>query len=281
MQYGFVIPGGVARTAADLAAEAEAAGWDGVFFPDCIAVESEGATYGQDPWVVLTAMAMQTERVRLGPMITPLSRRRPWKVARETMTLDHLSKGRLILPVGLGALSDSGFDKVGEATDRKTRAAMMDESLAILGGLWSGQPFGFQGTHYQFAEMTFLPPSLQQPRIPVWVVATWPRPKTMDRALRWDGLVPRVLGPDGEPTDTTPDDIRAMRAYVQEHRTATTPFDIIFEGRTPGDDRTAAVAQVQPYIDAGITWWLEAMWTEPNSLADQHTRIRQGPPRNA
>ena len=123
MQYGFIIPNGDVRAIAGLAYEAEMAGWDGVFIPDCICIDSESDPMmpGFDPWVVLAAMAMRTERVRLGTMLTPVSRRRPWKLAREVATLDQLSNGRIILPVGLGALDDAGFTRVGEATDRKVR----------------------------------------------------------------------------------------------------------------------------------------------------------------
>src|SRR5438552_6600128 len=161
MQYGFIIPGGDLHTIIELASDAEAAGWDGVFYWDGIYIESAGLMY--DPWVVLAAMAMRTERVRIGAMLTPLSRRRPWKLARETVTLDHLSRGRLILPFGLGALDDGGFAKVGEETDRKVRAQLLDEGLEILTGLWSGKPFSFHGQHYSVEEMTFLPPPVQSP----------------------------------------------------------------------------------------------------------------------
>ena len=140
MQYGFIFPGGDARTLADLSHEAEEAGWDGVFIPDCIDIDNGNGALptGFDPWVTLAAMAMRTERVRLGAIVTPISRRRPWKLARETATLDHLSNGRLIVAVGLGALDDGAFGKVGEATDLKVRAEMLDEGLTILAGLWSG-----------------------------------------------------------------------------------------------------------------------------------------------
>jgi alkanesulfonate monooxygenase SsuD/methylene tetrahydromethanopterin reductase-like flavin-dependent oxidoreductase (luciferase family) len=232
-----------------------------------------------DPWVVMAAIAMRTERVRVGAMLTPLSRRRPWKVARETVTLDHLSKGRLVLPVGLGALDDGGFGKVGEPTDRKTRARLLDEGLAILTGLWSGQPFSFQGEHYRLEEMTFLPPPVQSPRIPIWVAGAWPRPKSMERVLRYDGLLPNKLSPEGAFEEATPDDIRAMAAYVAERRTLTTPFDIVIEGRTPGDDRDRAAAIIGPMAGAGATWWIESMWEAPNAPEDLRARISQGPPR--
>jgi alkanesulfonate monooxygenase SsuD/methylene tetrahydromethanopterin reductase-like flavin-dependent oxidoreductase (luciferase family) len=281
MQYGFVIPGGEIRVVSDLAHEAEECGWDGVFIPDCIQVGDgpTSAQFGADPWVTLAAMAMRTERVRLGTMLTPLSRRRPWKVARETTSIDRLSNGRLILPVGLGALDDAGFGKVGEPTDRKTRAALLDESLAILDGLWSGELFSYQGEHYKVADLQFLPRPVQQPRIPVWVAAAWPRPKSMERELRWDGLLPIKLTESGEHTETTPADTAAMRSYVKEHRTGDTPFDIVTEGVTPGDDPAAARAKVQPFAEAGATWWMESMWSAPNGPDEIRARIKQGPPR--
>ena len=124
MQFGFIVTTGDPRTVADLAAEAEQAGWDGVFYYDAIAI---GDAPMYDPWVVMAAMAMRTERVRLGAIVTPPSRRRPWKLAREAMTLDRLSNGRLVLPVGLGALDDAGFGNVGEPTDARTRAELLAE----------------------------------------------------------------------------------------------------------------------------------------------------------
>src|SRR5712692_11279862 len=141
MQYGFVLPIGSARNAADLAFEAEKAGWDGFFVWEPV--------WGVDAWISLAAAAMRTGRIRLGTMLSPVSRMRPWKLARETVTLDHLSNGRLILAVGLGAAGDdAGFYKVGEAMDIKIRAQLLDESLEILTGLWSGQPFSYDGEHY-------------------------------------------------------------------------------------------------------------------------------------
>jgi hypothetical protein len=161
MRTGIVVNAGDPRTMADLAAEAEAAGWDGVFFFDAIAI---GDVEMYDPWIVLAAMAMRTERVGLGLIVSAPSRRRPWKLARETMTIDWLSGGRLILPVGLGTLDDAGFGNVGDATDIRVRAELLDESLAILEGLWSGEAFAFEGRHYRFGPMTFRPTPVQRPR---------------------------------------------------------------------------------------------------------------------
>jgi hypothetical protein len=285
MQYGFVIPNNDVHTAPELAAEAEAAGWDGVFIPDCIMIDAPqyppSPTY--DPWVVLAAMATRTRRVRLGPMLTALPRRRPWKLAQEVLTLDHLSGGRAILAVGVGAASDdAGFYRVGEPMDRKTRAELLEEGLAIIAGLWTGERFSLDGAHYHVDNMVLLPRPVQQPRPPIWVVGAWPRPKSMSRAVQYDGLLPNLINPDGPPREVTPDDIAAMRAWVTEHRPAGAgPFDIIWEGRTPGDDPAQAAALVRPFVDAGITWWLEAMWGPPNALEDVLARIRQGPPRVA
>jgi alkanesulfonate monooxygenase SsuD/methylene tetrahydromethanopterin reductase-like flavin-dependent oxidoreductase (luciferase family) len=283
MRYGFVIPSGTLFDVVSLAQDAEIAGWDGVFIPDCIYIDAEPdpMSPGYDPWIALAAVAVQTSRIRIGTMITPLSRRRPWKVARETVTLDHLSHGRLTLPIGLGALDDAGFGRVGEVTDRKTRAELLDESLEILGRAWSGQTFSYTGTHYSVRDLTFLPPPAQSPRVPVWVVAAWPRPKSVRRALRWDGILPQKMDKDGSQKPMTPDDLRDLRDYIAENRAATTPFDIIVEGTTSGADPDAARAQVQPYADAGATWWMEALWSKPNDPATVRERIRQGPPRLA
>lgn len=272
MKYGLHLPLIDPHTLAEFAAEGEAAGWDGIFVWDLI--------WGIDVWVTLAAMALRTQRMRIGTIITPPSRRRPWKLASEAATLDHLSHGRFILPVGLGA-PEAGFDKVGEETDRKTRAQMLDESLAILDGLWSGQPFSYHGAHYRVEDVTFDLKPVQQPRIPIWVVAAWPRPRSMQRALRWDGIMPMKMLPGEPAVMMQPDEIRAMKVYIEEQRAATTPFDIVLEGATPGDDPAQAAAVVQPYAAAGVTWWLESVYDMPRTqggVEGMRTRIKQGPP---
>ncbi|HVC34982.1 MAG TPA: LLM class flavin-dependent oxidoreductase [Chloroflexota bacterium] len=256
-----------------LAGEAEVAGWDGVFVWDGIE--------GNDPWVTLAAIAARTERVRLGTMLTPVSRRRPWKLAQETATLDRLSNGRLILPVGLGA-PETGFARFGEETDRKARAHLLDEGLDVVTGLWSGQPFSHDGEHYRIQDVAFTPTPLQSPRIPIWVVGAWPRMTSMRRVLRYDGIVPAKM--DGTGSALTPDDVRAIKKFVDERRTLTTPFDIVIEGDTPGDDPAQAAAKVGPWAEAGVTWWLESVWDGPrrqSGLAGMRERIRQGPARIA
>ena len=273
MKYGFVLPHGDARAAANLAYEAEQAGWDGFFVLDPV--------WGIDAWVSLAAAAMRTERIRLGPVLTPLSRIKPWKLASETTTLDNLSNGRVILPVGLGDIDE--FQPFGEVTDRKTRAELLDEGLDILTGLWRGQPFSYNGRHYKVQETQFFPPPppVQQPRILIWVVGAWPSKKSMQRVLRYDGLLPQVLKPaegisrGAQQADI--DDVCAMRAYIAAHRTDSTPFDIVIEGETPGDDQQGAVKIVMPWAEAGATWWLEALW-DADTQGQVRQRIQQGPP---
>ncbi len=278
MQYGVTFPNVDARTLAELAHEAEEAGWDGVFVWD--------VSWGIDAWVSLAAVAMRTERVRFGTMLTPLSRRRPWKVASEVVTLDHLSNGRVILPVGLGAVGpedpNNWFAQVGEETDRKIRAKMLDESLDILDGLWSGQPFSYDGEHYCIHDVTFAPTPVQSPRVPIWVVGAWPRMKSMRRVLRCDGVIPTRMNEDRSFAEMTPADFVAMKAFIDEQRSQTTPFDIVMEGETPGDDPEKAASIVRPLAEAGVTWWLEAVWSTPQTqggVEGMRRRVRQGPPR--
>jgi hypothetical protein len=272
MKFGFVLPQGDARTAAEFAQEAERSGWDGFFVWEPI--------WGVDAWISLAAAAMLTERIRLGTMITPVSRMRPWKLASETATLDNLSNGRVILAVGLGAL-ETGFAAFGEVTDRKTRAELLDEGLEIVTGLWSGQPFRYDGKHYHVKEIDFMlpPPPVQKPRIPIWVVGVWPRLKSMQRALRYDGLLPNIMGEDGKVrmSPATPAEIITIKAFIEANRAETSPYDIVVEGKTPGKDRNRAADITRPFAEAGATWWIEAMWTT-SSLEHVLERIMQGPP---
>jgi hypothetical protein len=271
MRYGFVIPGADVVECDEIAQEIEAAGWDAAFVADGV--------YGADPWVTLAAMAMRTERILLGPMLTPVSRRRPWKLASETATLDRLTNGRAILPVGLGA-PDTGFDRVGEATDRKTRAQLMDEGLALITKFWSGVPFTYRGAHYNVDWRDgWMYTPVQQPRIPIWVVGAWPRKTSMRHSLPYDGMIAVKMAGDSPFGRLTPDDVRQIRAFVDQERPAGTPFDIVLEGITPGDNLEQAAEQLRPFTEAGMTWWIESMWDVPGGPAAIRKRIAQGPPR--
>lgn len=276
MQFGFVVTGGDPRTQAELAAEAEAAGWDGVFTFDAIDI---GGMDMYDPWVVLAAMAMRTERIRLGAMIFAPTRRRPWKLAREALTLDHLSGGRLVLPVGLGALDDRGFGPVGEATEARERAAILDETLAILDALWSGERLEHDGDRYRIDGMTMRPLPVQRPRIPVWVVGAWPAAPSMRRAARWDGIVLQPRDGDAWRADA-PAVVREAAGWIAGERARAGlagPFDIVADGTSrPGDETDAARARA--LAEAGATWWVESDWEAP-SVEAMRARIEAGPPR--
>jgi hypothetical protein len=165
----------------------------------------------------------------------------------------------------------------------KVRAQMLDEALEILIGLWSGEPFSFHGEHYHVEEMTFLPTPVQQPRIPIWVIGAWPRMKSMQRALRLDGVIPSKMNEDGSFfAEMAPADIVAMKAFIDEKRSEKTHFDIVMEGETPGDDAEKAMAIVWPLAEAGVTWWLEDVWSTPETeggVEGMRRRVKQGPPR--
>lgn len=269
MKYGFVLPSGDARAAADLAVELERAGWDALFVWEPV--------WGVDAWVSLTAAAMVTERLRLGTMITPPSRMRPWKLASEAATLDNLSGGRVTLTVGLGA-PEVGFAAFGEEVRRKERAELLDEALDIVTGLWRGAPFTHEGKHYTVrvpGDFVHQPPRpRQQPRIPLWVVAAWPFEKSMARAIKYDGIVPSSRGEDGNIRQATADEVREIAAWAAER--GRSDIDIVVEGETP--DAGAIDRLPRAYEAAGATWYIEAMWSATSHDAVLG-RARRGPPR--
>ncbi len=279
MRYGLELSntgmGSDARTLADLAWLAEEAGWDGIFLEDYIVHHSAHDAPTYDPWIALVAMALQTKQIRLGTTVTPLSRRRPWKLARETVTLDHLSNGRLILGVGLGDVNDPGFAQVGEVIDAGQRAKMLDEALDVLVGLWSGQPFHYQGEYYQIHEITFLPPPVQIPRIPVWVGGNWPHKGVIRRAARFDGFCGGKVHAEDEPWYLTPAEVQALKASIEHQRSVTTPFDIALGGAERGTNLEQERAMIKSLALAGATWWME--WIAPCGLEEMRTRIKQGP----
>jgi alkanesulfonate monooxygenase SsuD/methylene tetrahydromethanopterin reductase-like flavin-dependent oxidoreductase (luciferase family) len=290
MQYAVSLPNfdvhADPRVLARLARDAEAAGWDGFFIWDHILFDPYGGIAMSDPWVALAAIALGTERIRIGTMVTPLPRRRPWKLAREAVSLDHLSGGRLILGVGLGDPVREEFAWLGEETDNRVRARKLDEGLAIVTGLWSGEKFAYEGEQYQVKETIFLPRPVQSPRIPIWVAGAWPNKAPFRRAARWDGVFP-VRWEGG----VTPELLREIVAYIRSHRVGEGPFDVVYSGQTPGDDRAAGAAIVAHAADAGATWWVEDVsmwryrpwepWKEPYVWPAEEIegRIRQGPPR--
>jgi hypothetical protein len=268
------------RLLMDLAVEAETAGWDGVFVADHLTVRgASGPAPVASPWIALTTIAVATSKVKIGPMVTPLPRRRPWQLAGETATLDQLSGGRLILGLGSGTALEWSFAPFAEEPELRRRAEMLDEGLAVLIGLWSGERFSFEGKHYHVREATFLPRPVQQPRPPVWIAGVWPHQRPFRRATRWDGFFADVEGVDWEHGEImTPDDLRAIVDYTRSQRVSDGPFDAVIGGHSP-DDPAQGAALLAPYEEAGLTWWIEGIHPRYGSVAEQRAKIRRGPPR--
>jgi alkanesulfonate monooxygenase SsuD/methylene tetrahydromethanopterin reductase-like flavin-dependent oxidoreductase (luciferase family) len=261
MKFGFVVPWADADEVGDLAAVAEESGWDGLFVWEPV--------WGVDAWIALAVAATRTSTIRLGTMLTPPSRRRPWELASQVATVDRLSGGRAILSVGLGAV-DSGFEAFGEVCDRRVRAELMDECLEVMAGLWEGQPFKFDGRHYRVSPSDFptIGHTVQQPRVPVWCVGALGRHRSMERAMRWDGLIPQVIDGNGA-RQATLAEIAGMRDLLGD-----APYDVIIEG--VGSEHSPAA-----WAAAGATWWLESMWgamSEASAVAAATDRLREGPP---
>jgi alkanesulfonate monooxygenase SsuD/methylene tetrahydromethanopterin reductase-like flavin-dependent oxidoreductase (luciferase family) len=219
------------RVLAELAAAADERGWDGFFVWDHITYRAPVRAVA-DPWVALAAVACATSRLRIGPLVTPLSRRRVHKVARETATLDLLSGGRLTLGVGLGSDRNGELEAFGEVTDPRERARLLDQGLADLARYWGGD---------------FQPVPVQRPGIPVWVAGEWPHRRPVRRALRHDGLF--MIGQPG------PDALAEVVGEIREARPAAEPFDVIVE-LPPEED-------LKPWENAGVTWAVTHFGLEP------------------
>ncbi len=268
MHYGMLTPNfgefGEARALAELAAEAERAGWDGFFLWDHIQFpELEPCA---DPWVALAAMAMRTERIRLGTLVTAIGRRRIAKLARELVTLDRLSGGRAVLGAGLGFAVLPEWAGFGDEPDPRVRGEMLDEGLELLAALLRGEPVKHRGAHYHVETPGFAP-SLQRPQIPIWVAGQWPGTKPFRRAARWDGVVPMHRNAmEGQMMQ--PDDVAAMMDYVADHRTDATPFESVHLGAADG-------APVQAFADAGATWWIACV-APGDTVESVRERLRAG-----
>lgn len=246
----------------EVAAGAEAGGWDGVFLWDHMARSTAfppGLPFA-DVTVALTAIALGTRRVRFGSLVTPLPRRRPQKVAREFVSLDHISGGRVVLGVGLGSPPDSEFEAFGEDADPRRRGDLLDESLEVITALWKGEPVAYEGERLTFRTDAFLPRPLQEPRIPIWVGARWPgNERPLRRAAAWDGFVPTKTAADAD--DFQPEDVARMRELIGPDR------DLVImapAGREPTD-----------YERAGASWWVEVGKDRGSALR----KATEGPPR--
>ena len=262
-------------TAVSLAVEAERAGWDGLFIWDHINVFGEMPVPLADPWVLLAAIAQATRRIAIGPMVTPLPRRRPWVVARQTATLDGLSQGRLVMGVGLGIPAETEYAAFGEDTDLKTRAQKLDEGLEVMTGLWSGDPFEFSGRHYTVARTRFLPTPVQRPRPAIIVAGTWPNEGPLRRAARWDGYFPLRLRPDGEADQLTIGDVAEMKGRLEELRAGRPAEIVVSEEAT---DAPLDTARLEALAQAGATWFQDGLGTRRMTLEGVMERVKMGPP---
>ena len=279
MKNGFVMAYGDARDAAELAVIAEENGWDGFFVWESI--------WGIDAWVMLGAAAMTTRRIRLGTMLTPVPRRKPWDLAGQVSTVDNLSNGRVILSVGLGVTGEERFWLFEDDPGRKVRAELLDESLEMLPHLWRDESFEFSGKHYRSKKVGELnppapPPPVQQPRVPTWVVGAWPRSKSMRRAALQDGWLPTGVGD----SDLTPEKLTEGIGWIRQEREANDltmdGYDVVTEGTTAADDPAAAADTVRPWAEAGATWWIEADWSSMDREVVRQAaerRLKAGPPR--
>jgi alkanesulfonate monooxygenase SsuD/methylene tetrahydromethanopterin reductase-like flavin-dependent oxidoreductase (luciferase family) len=254
------------RIVMEMAVEAERAGWDGFFLWDHVTWNPAwgGTPAMADPWVCLSAAAAATSRVIVGPMVTPLARRRPQIVARAIVSLDHLTGGRAVLGVGLG--DDFEYQAFGEALEG--RAARLDEALSVVETLLSGVPVDFEGEHFHVHS----PPALPRPvneTIPIWVGGHWPNPGPFRRAARYDGVVPR--GEQANGGYITVDDLVAIRAAIGRD----VGYDYVVSGST---ESPTDVAALRTWEAAGATWWLESLHPFGGAAAGMRTRLRAGPP---
>jgi len=261
MKYGISVPNMTDPAAlVALAVDGEAAGWDGVFVWDHIQWRRRFGNDVHDPWVLLGAMAVRTSTVRLGALVTPVARRRPQKLAKEIITVDHLSGGRVIVGVGLGAPAEDEFTAFGDDPDARVRAARLDEGLEILDALFRGGPVTHRGEHF-VVDADLHPPSVQQPRPPVWVAGRWPNRRPWERAARWDGVMPIADG------DLQPDQL----AEVVEACGGVRPgFDVV----------ATAVEGVEPaaFEAVGATWHIESMWPLGDWFPEFRALVHAGPP---
>lgn len=251
------------RVVAGLAASAEEHGWDGFFVWDHIAYRAPVVAIA-DPWVALSAIAVATERMRIGALVTPLARRRPVVVARQTTSLDQLSNGRVVVGVGLGSDNSREFSATGEEAEDRTRAGQLDEALDVLAAAWSGNQVNHRGTHYVVDGLTFAPTPIQRPHPPVWVAVRGTNAAPLRRAARWQGVFPIEL--------RDPDHLAEIVGTVSSLRAdPDSPYDVVAGGPPGADPR--------PWAAAGATWWQVALKITDTALDHVRAVISDGPPR--
>jgi alkanesulfonate monooxygenase SsuD/methylene tetrahydromethanopterin reductase-like flavin-dependent oxidoreductase (luciferase family) len=267
MRYALCLPNaGVCdpRTLGELAKRAEDAGWDSLFIEDYIVYQAQPIpTY--DPWVCLASIALHTDTIRIGTLVTPASRRRPWKLAAEAVSIDHLSNGRLTLGIGLGDATEPGFTSVGESLEARQRAQLVDESLAILDGLWQARPFSFRGRHFKIDDLTLAPSPIQRPRIPIWIGGGWPNAGLRARLPKWDGSC-AYKHPVESGEDMSPSDVAELVEWVRTVRGSLNGYAVAVGGRARGEDWERERNHIASVHEAGATDWME--WAPPGELED-------------
>lgn len=261
----------------NLAKEAEKNGWDGFFLWDILLDSQKPDISTLDPIVTLATVAQATSTIKIGIMLIPIARRRPWKVAKELITIDHLSKGRLIAGIGLG-FNKKDFSAFGEVEDDKIRAEKLDESLEILTGFLEGERVFFKGKHYQVNGVQLNPPSYQKPRIPIWLGGLWPHRKPFRRAARFEGMYPGMPDPNTNSSEDImkPADLHAIRDYVAKYRTSVDGFDLMHYGDISADYEKEK-QNLEEWSNAGLTWWSQA--NDFASFQEHRERILAGPPK--
>lgn len=258
LRHGIAVPnfGTDPEALIDLGVAVEDAGFDGYFLWDHIVFSNSGDGPAiLDPWAVLAVVAARTSRIKLGTVVTPVSRRRPWQLARMTTTLDRLSGGRFVLGVGLGSPAYGDFGIFHEPAADRERAELLDEGLDVLAGLWSGEPFAYTGTHLSVDTVRFTPAPVQQPRIPVWVAGVLPAPRPIARAARWDGFVPIRYDGNGL-ARPSPADIAEVTGQIGAQRGHLDSYDMVVWAEV-ADDAGAVTGLFADYEQAGATWWIE------------------------
>ncbi|SEE08752.1 Luciferase-like monooxygenase [Streptomyces misionensis] len=267
------------RAVATLATAAEQAGWDGLFVWDHVLHRRHHGRPFADPWILLTAAALATSRIRLGTLLTPVPRYRPEQLARQVATLDRLSGGRVVFAAGLGGPVEDEYGSFGDTAGPRELAGRLDEGLELVTRFWSGEPVDHQGRHYTARDVTLLPATAQRPRPPVWIGGFWPHRRPMRRAARWDGAVPLFeTARHGQVPDLA--QVRELVGFVREQRAGEEerPFEFVLGGVT---DPATAPDVIGPLRDAGATWWDERQLQggpDLDRLAPVLRRVEAGPP---
>lgn len=279
MKYAITLPNfdvcSDPKVAFEIVQLTEEAGWDGFFLWDHALWTWPHPMPVVDPFTMLGAMAVKTERIMLGTMITPVPRRRPGTLARQIATLDHLSGGRAIAGFGIGGDWFGDYTGFGEEDNDKLHGEMLDEGLDVINGLWSGEPFSYEGAHFRIKDVQFLPKPVQQPRIPIWVAGRWPNKKPFARAARWDGAFPLLVNEDRE---MSAQDVKEILEYTLPLHESDTPFDLVVSSTSKPDKLDEEREQVASFAEAGATWWL-AGFSVPGNYSNIRRRIELGPPR--